>query len=285
MGQGKSTENVYSWAGRGLFLAQPGALRVATTVVGYDLGDRVQQCARMEDVPGWIRWAAENGFEAVVVDDASLLMANTQAQSRPMFEKNGGYDFGMYTYWQNAVYDVAYAARWAGIHVILNFHEQAAFTDKKTGESYPAGPDLGWKKLVKILPHTACVVGRIATPPPGAPAWDTRMDCNPRTPGKMMKDRFEVAPPDGGPLNTAEMLRAAGYPVSRPAGLEWMEDVAEKVASMVIGGEDPKSVTSKAKKAMLDAGTHPLHIRWALRDGVHRSRFRAHRAHSVLDGF
>ena len=110
MGQGKSVENIYSWAARGLFLAQPGALRGGITVVGYDVSSQTQACSRLEDVPYWIEYAKEHGFEAVVIDDASLMMHNTQNLSRSMFEtpgKPGTYDFGMYTYWENQVTNVA----------------------------------------------------------------------------------------------------------------------------------------------------------------------------------
>lgn len=288
-GVGKSVENIYSWAGCGLFVAQPNALAGQTSVVGTDISSRTVQLGRMEQVPDIIRAAGAAGYAAVVIDDASLLMKNTIALTRDRFKtvsKSGGegYDYGMYTFWSGVLQDVAYTARWAGVHVILNAHVQPAYTDKATGEFFKAGPDFDWKKLVRVMPHTADLVLQAVTRPPSAPEWDTRADCDRNDPSVMMKDRFTVMPARGGPLNTAEVLRAAGYNIPRPSGLEWMNDVAEWVATEIAAGK-PEADVTKAARAQLDGKVHPFHTRWALRDGVHRGRLRKHAATSVLAGF
>lgn len=285
-GQGKSTENVYSWAGRGMFVAQPGALRVANTVVGYDLSKQIVHASHMEQVPDLIYKAKELGFEAVIIDDGSLMMGNTEMVARENFAltRNGkvtGYDFNLYPYMGGVLQRVALAARWCGIHVVINSHEQSAFTDNN-GERFLGGPNWAWKKLVKIVPHVACMALRVPKRDMNVPVWDTRCDCDPTDPNYYMKDRFAQAPPKAGPLNTAEILRATGSPVTRPRGLEWMEQVAEGIAGMIVQGAPEEQARAPWKAKLGESRVHPYAIRWALRDGTHRGRLRVYKAQSVL---
>ena len=46
-----------------------------------------------------------------------------------------------------------------------------------------------------------------------------------------------------------------------------------------------KSVTTPWKDHLKSHNVHDMHIRWALRDGVHRARFHAMKAQTVLEGF
>lgn len=288
-GRGKSTDLVYTLAGGGLFLGMPGGLRVAASVVGVDVAKQIVQVSTMEEVPGYIQAAKAAGFSGVGVDDASLLMANTFLQAQRQFAKvKGGavkgYDFAMWTYLGNVLQNVVYSARVAGIPVVLNGHEQPAYIDANTGENYLAGPDFGWKKLVKRTPHVADIAKRVVDRPFDAPGWDTRADCD-NNAKAYMKDRYDVAPRTSGPLNTAEHLREGGWVLPKPRGLEWIDEVAEHVAVGIIGGQAASAVTGPMAQHLQAQGVNPLHIRWALRDGVHRAEFRKHREASVLAGF
>lgn len=291
VGQGKTANEIMSWGARGLFVCQPGALRVADTVAGYPLHpSQVKWVDTMEATLPLIRTAKAGGFSAVVVDDGSLLMANTMNKAREQFAivKKGvvtGYDFGMYTYLRGVLMDIAFAARWAGVHVIINAHEQAATRDEKTNELYPAGPDFGWKKLVKDIPAMACVVLHVIKRLPEWQPWDTRADCDNSDPMFTMKDRFDVAPLRAGPLNTAEMLRAAGFPVERPPTLAWMEEVVVHVAQAILSGQTEVQATGPWVGHLQKHNVDPRHVRWALRDGVHRARFAINKQKAMLAGF
>ncbi len=293
-GEGKTTDDIYSFAGCGLFLAQPGALRTAKTVVGFDLTPQTVECYQLEQVPDWIDYAALNGFGALVVDDASLIMGNTFTEGHKvfaLFKADGtpkGHDRAMWNYFRNVVNTVCVKARWAGIHVVFNNHYQEAFTDKD-GAKYPAGPDFIWKKLVKLATYEADVCMKTKKRMPGTPTWDTVCDTDVSVPNESMKDRTDGAPPVNCPLNTAELLRSKGFVIPRPAGLEWMEDWVEPVAQAVLAG-GPGLQAEQAARApfvqqLIQQGVLDLHARWVLRDGTHRARFRAYQQKSVLAGF
>lgn len=288
MGTGKSVDDILSWAGVGLFLTQPGGLRAYRTVAAYPaLHQSVVEVSTMEQVRDQIAPAAEAGWSALIVDDASLLMHNTMTQAEATFRvvsKNGGegVDRAMWNYLRTVLADCAYKARWSGIHIVWNGHEQPGFTDPKTNERFKAGPDFAWKKLVKLAPHTADLLMRTITPDDRFKEWDTRADCCEADPNSYQKDRFDRAIPRSGPLNTAEILRAAGYVIPRPAELAWMDEVAQSVADWMAQGASEEQARAPWKSHLLAQGVALEHIRWALRDGVHRGRLLAHRRNSIL---
>ena len=327
-GAGKTTDDIYTWAGCGRFLAQPGALRTAETVCGISITDQITHTMYMEQVPALISETAQLGYKALVVDDASLIFGNTFAlanspTSHFAIIKSGeltGFDRGMWSYFRRVMNDVAMAARWAGIHVSINSHEQDAFTDTD-GSTYPIGPFFGWKKLVGIIPFMVDECQRATDRPPGVPPWDTRVDCDESIAKQVyMKGRLNGTPPYGAPMNTGELLRSRGFTIPRPAGLEWVEDWAEAIATSIVAACEAADLTGQPqsgralggfggapiagpdnfdlkrqaieeairapyKAQLVSQGVYDKHIAWALRDGTHRARFRIYQSQSVLGGF
>lgn len=288
MGTGKSVDDILSWAGVGLFLTQPGGLRAYSTVAAYPaLIRQVVEVRTIEQVRDQIEPAATAGWGALIVDDASLLMHNTMSDAEARFRvvgKNGseGVDRAMWGYLRTLLSETANRARWCGIHVIWNGHEQPAFSDPKTMERYKAGPDFAWKKLVKLAPHTADLLIRTIAPDARFKEWDTRCDCDESDPNSYQKDRFDRAIPRSGPLNVAEILRAADYTIRRPPELEWMEQVAETIATWMGQGASEEQARAPWKAQLIQAQVPLEHVRWALRDGVHRGRLRLHRRNAIL---
>lgn len=288
-GGGKSVDDVMSFAGNGAYLAQPGALRGLGTVAAYpQLQDRVIHIENMEQANELLPQLAAAGWGAAILDDASLLMHNSMNAARERFKtvsKGGGegIDREMWSYLRALVVRAAHTSRWLGIHVIWNCHEQPGFIDPKTREQYLAGPDFAWAKLVKIAPHEADLVMRVLKPDPRWKEWDTRCDCNESDPSSYQKDRFDRAIPNSGPLNTAEILRAAGYHIPRPVELGWMEEVAQSISDMMQQGANEDQARAPWKERLISAGVPLEHVRWALRDGVHRGRLIAHRRTSIYN--
>lgn len=175
---GKTTDALTVAAGNGLVCAQPGATVVAKTVLGVDISNRIMEVDCFERLPDVIYAAKRAGYDAVYVDDGTLLMKRSYALAAERFKKGGGFDFAMYTYLRSLVTNVAVALRWARIPAIITCHDQQAFSHAKDGD-YPLGPDLGWSKLVKELPHESDIsqyaIGRaggkgpMAAPAPPAP--------------------------------------------------------------------------------------------------------------------
>lgn len=289
-GGGKSMDDVMSFAGNGAFLAQPGALRGLGTVAAYpQLQERVVHIENMEQANDMLPALAAAGWGAAIVDDASLLMHNSMNAARERFKtvnaKTGGegIDREMWSYLRALIVRAAHTSRWLGIHVVWNCHEQPAFTDPKTTERYLAGPDFAWAKLVKIAPHEADLVMRVLKPDPRNKEWDTRADCNESDPSSYQKDRFDRAIPNSGPLNTAEILRAAGYVIPRPPELAWMEEVAQTISEWMQQGATEDQARTLWKDRLLGAGVALEHVRWALRDGVHRGRLAVYRRTAIYN--
>lgn len=296
---GKTVETIYSWGANALFLAQPNAVVVAKTVCGYDISNQIYPVSSVEECIDVIPSAKAQGWSAVVIDDLSLLMKTTAAlaadRHKVMVKKDGkereGYDFAMYTDLASTTIQLSNVGRWAGIPVIASAHVQPPFFHTKKKVQYPEGPDLSWKPLVRVLPHASDFCLFAAQRPPGAPAWDTRADCDRGNVLSTAGDRYNLAPPKGGPLNTGELVREASrryglnYYVPRPIGMEWMEDVAEHVAQYMCAGHEQLAVTTPWKEHLRKDGRNELHVAWALRDGVHRARFRMHADSAALAGF
>lgn len=310
LGKGKSTENVYSWAGCGLFLAQPGALRVAESTVGFSVADRTMKVSTLSEVVAIMPSARSAGYGAVVIDDVSLLMGNELEMLRERYgqrvtDKNVskyagrvigdiiGVDRQMWTDAKSIVTTLGRTARHLGLHVVLNGHLQESYKDEDTGQMVPAGPDMGWKRVVKTIPALADGLYNVVDPPLGAAPWDTRCAVDLTNSMLLAKDRFNAIHSKSGPLNTAEVLRAAGFSIPRPRGLEFLEGVAEHVAGQLAGGAldhngylpNEKAVTTPMMNHLLSQKVPEWAIRWGLRDGVHRARIRAFKSGSTLAGF
>ena len=355
---GKTTDALTVVAGNGLIFAQPGATIVSKTVLGVDINSRIQPVDCFERLPDAIYAAKSQGFDAVYIDDGTLLMQRSMQLAMQRFKKGSGYDFAMYTYLRGLVTNVVVALRWCRIPGVITCHDQDAQT-ARDGTEFPLGPDLGWSKLVHILPRTADVsqhaIGRggaaagpgmvpgvgsappvpppavavpapapaapEAPPVPGAappvptadgeaapkataptppavppraagprPAWDFRVNCPRGRRGIATGDRFDVLPEWDAPLNSLMLIREAArvtgynYHVPRPRGLEWMDEVAEDIAGALVDGQPRAQATKRWIDHLKKAGIHPLHIRWAVRDGIHLSELRAHREDALFAG-
>ena len=73
-------------------------------------------------------------------------------------------------------------------------------------------------------------------------------------------------------MNIAEGLRAAGYVVPYPKGLEWIDKVAQGVSERILeSGIEKWPEVLKAAAEKLQGTKELAHIRWALQDGLHRA--------------
>ncbi|MDO8688736.1 MAG: hypothetical protein Q7R39_01765, partial [Dehalococcoidia bacterium] len=111
--------------------------------------------------------------------------------------------------------------------------------------------------------------------------------CTIDDPNYVSKDRHGVTP-DYAPFNLREILRSAGYRLSRWPGLEWQDAVADGIAHGILAlppNVESKDVLQKALDYMRQQGYADLYIRWALRDGLDRAILSRARKASVFSGF
>lgn len=263
-GVGKTTDNGYSFP-NALFLAAPGALKPIPALCGYT--PKVFDCNTIDAATKAIETAAKaKTVDAVVVDDFSFLAEHTFSVLENKF--NG------YKLWgklREYVLDFRAAARYAGIHVVVNCWEQAPMT-KPDGTRVRGGPKLSGD-LPEQLPAMCDLVLR-ATFDQTAKPWGAiyRADGGIEWTGK---DR-DAATPSPAPLNLGEILRLSGYKISRRPELAWQEGVVEHLAVTLVeaGPDRDREQLEAAYRTLIEKGLDPRHVRWTVRDAWDRATLR-----------
>ena len=264
-GLGKTCDALYSFP-RGLFLAMPGALKPSISVVGWQPAS--MQANSIEDATQIVMRVmkeAPDKFDAIIIDDLSLLAENTAQGLRGSAK---GFE-----YWEaikQRLISFKNLCRQAQLHVICNAHMTPGQT--RDGEFIMGGPSMPTAQLVKSIPHIADTVLRVGQDGQRKP-WKGVYHCDSGNSINHEKDRHNTFRATS-PMNLAEGFRDAKYPIARAPGLEWQEEVAEAVAVDLAKGGDFKTIWDKLFKDLAAKNIEPLHIRWALRDGKDRADFR-----------
>lgn len=268
-GVGKTTDTGLSFP-NALFIAAPGALQSIRNVAGY--APLVENAATIADVTKLITTigqykakGSDTKIDAVVVDDFSYLAEQTFAQLEKKF--NG---FRLWGELRDAVIDFRNAARFAKVHIVVNCWEQPP-KDKAGGARVKGGPMLSGN-LPEQVPAMFDMVLRCGLDPMRKP-WPGIYQCAADA-NYVMKDRLNVATAaHPAPMNMAELIRAAGYDVSRHPDLGWQEDVVTKVAAQMLqdGATKDKETANSVYADLVKNGVNPLHARWTLRDALDRT--------------
>lgn len=261
---GKTTDCLYAFP-RGVYVAHPAALKPSENVVGYKLHpSQIQHLSRVDEVTKLLPKVGRD-FDAVVIDDFSLLTQSHLAY----LESKGHNGFKLWGRLRDDVLELRDAARTCGRHVIINCHEDPPKT--KNGFYIRGGPQLPGK-LTEDLPTQMDLILRAFSEPSRKGAWPVVYRCGPNDPSYITGDRHGVTP-DMAPMNLGEIFRMANYRIRRAPGLEWMDEVVELAAQTLIQTppEHEKAVLNQV--VQLVHGKHsqnPLHIRWVLRDSLDR---------------
>jgi hypothetical protein len=245
-----------------LFIAAPGAIKPAHHVVGHvpatDEAGTIPEATKLITALG-----KQNKYDAVVVDDFSLLAEQTVIA----IEKGGLTGLKLWGEIRKQIVEFRNAARHLGMHVILNAHESTPRTIN--GSFIRGGPRLPGR-MPEDLP-TACDLVLRAVHEPNKRGWHAVYRCSIDDPNWVTKDRHGICP-DPAPMNTSEILRAAGYRLRRAPGLEWQEEIVETLAHALV--ESPAEEADLMKVALELCGKHtqnPLAIRWTMRDALDRA--------------
>ena len=270
-GIGKTTDTGLSFP-NALFIAAPGALQSIRNVAGYS--PLVENASTLLDVTKLVNTVgsykakgADTKIDAVVVDDFSYLAEQTFASLEKKF--NG---FRLWGELRDAVLDFRNAARFAKVHVVVNCWEQAP-KDKAGGGRVKGGPMLSGN-LPEQVPAMFDMVLRCGQDPMRKP-WQGIYQCT-LDPNYIMKDRLNVASAaHPAPMNMAELIRAAGYQISRHADTPWQEEMVEKVATSMLeaGPNQDKDIANKVYADLIRHATVPQ-ARWTLRDAMDRAVIR-----------
>jgi hypothetical protein len=272
-GVGKTTDLLYSFP-TGFFIAPPGALKPAHHVVGFVPASG--EAATIMDATKLLKETAKAGkFDAVIVDDFSLLAEST---INSLEKKLTG--FKLWGAIRDHVLEFRDTARHVGMHVIMTAHESTP--RMSNGTFIRGGPRLPGR-LPEDLP-TACDIVLRASVDSNRRGWHAVYRCTIDDPNWVTKDRHGVTP-DKAPMNTAEILRAAGYEIRRAPGLEWQEGIVEALAQALLEAPaEEKALMGEAVNLCADHSENPLHTRWVMRDALDRATLRRARQ-NVLDIF
>jgi len=261
----------------GTFIGSPSGLLSARKFLGIEDLDIIPAST----VPGAIaaiEKSVKKGVPSIVIDDFSLIVEATINE----YESSKGRS-GMWSALTRDVLEVRDAARNAtegGAIVIFNCHEQPPRTS--SGKFIRGGPALPGQ-LPEKFSGMVDVIGRAMYEPTAAP-WKYQLCFEPQ-PDYVSGDRLSVFPGKS-PMNIAEGLRAGGYAIPYPKGLEWIDGVAEKLSDKIIAEGISKwseLLTNAAEKLRKSKPT--AHVRWALQDGLHRATIRHYGAVEVLQAF
>ena len=281
-GVGKSVDGALAYPGA-LALTLPTAMDSTIAVAGFAMTRRFaidtldQAIALVQAATALPR---ETRPPAVLVDDLSVL-AEHQAQA---MHDSGEYPMrgdGVYRFWGDLGDKITRLARlavWAGMADIFNAHVRTPSNDREG--FWKGGPMLPSKKLTRKIPHIANMVLRAGidetrqhAPHPGVYICDLDPEWH-------MKNRYGLT--GTLPMNLGELLRDAGFWLPRLPGLAWQDSWVETIATLLEQGQQPGELKDKIKSAGIKAGYHPLHVRWAWRDGLDRYAIRR-RQHAIWD--
>ena len=270
-GSGKTTELGYSFP-NGVFIAGRGALQSVLSVCGH-MPRRVEANTIDDATRFLLKLKKKDGVDAVVVDDFSFLAEQTFAVYDKRFT-----GWKMWGALRDSTIAFRNAARMADCHVVVNCWEQPPKL-KADGHRIKGGPMLSGK-LPEQVPAMCDVVLRCAFEPARKP-WSGVYRCH-YSADYVMKDRFDIASRvDPAPMNLAELLRAAGYTISRHPDLGWQEDVVEGLAEKLAVSEVVATDANAAYSILLKQGVSAPAARWSVRDALDRAIIR--RALAVSD--
>lgn len=262
-GVGKTTDQGYSFP-CALFAAAPGALNSIQSVCGYT--PATTQVATLMDATSLLR-DVKGKFKVLVIDDFSFLAEQTFSV---LENKKSG--FKLWGALRDAVLSFRDAARFAGIHVVLNAWEQAPKTSYK-GEKIRGGPRLSGN-MPEQVPALCDVVLRACHDLRRQP-WPAVYRCY-LDPSWIMKDRHNIASTiDPAPMNLGELLRAAGIQLDRHPELPEQEDLVEAIAESFLGMDGFAAATANNYYTKLvESGMSVTAATWTLRDAMDRAEIR-----------
>lgn len=279
--QGKTGDCGFSFP-RAKWIAAPGALKPLLGLCGYEPPEKDQHNVEsIKDATEIVAKLAPKSFDAVVVDDLTLLVDRTVAKLTK--SGSGGYDLWAAVHAQ--LLALRETARRCGMHVVLNCH--ATPPHNNDGTFYKGSLALPGKTLPYKIPAAADLVLH-AEPAPAATVsfgWPVLYRCDPADPTWVTGDRHNVTP-DYAPMNLAEILRLIAQVNHNPTfaprrlpGLEWQEKIVEAVALKLQGVLADDEATGAILKQTFEGCLAKFtkderHALWAVRDALARATLR-----------
>lgn len=285
----KKTSDALAAFPRALFLGVPSAITlVAQNELGFTPSVHADSPKNLPELVSMLKSFAElrdkGDYDAVVVDDTSHLCQRSMLewQDAAPTGRSGKKDkFYPYQQLNQYLLEIAHTSRYLGVHLLMNFHERMPGTNAD-GRFCPGGPDVPSRNQVETLPSWCDISVRSMIDPTYPDPWFPSVYyCDPTNPEWVTVDRTGVCSAKT-PGNIREILRAgeSNYNLSRLAGLEWQDDVAQLVADAIVSG---MPVQEAIQSAIAGRNDNNLHLRWACQDGIARGILTAQSKQSLFD--
>jgi len=260
-GCGKTTDCGFSFP-NALFIATQGALQSIQNTCGYV--PTSMDVDSIQDATKLILSIKDKGYDSVVVDDFSFLTEKTFAKLEKKFK-----GFQLWGELREVTLEFRNAARYAGVHVVLNCWEKSP--RKHNDGSFVRGGPMLSGKLPEQLPAMCDLVlrcGRDMNRKPWSGVYKCELSQN-----YVMKDRFNVCYDlNPIPMNLAEILRSVGLQVTRLKGLEWQEEIVEQMSNELANSDiDLVSYIESLYTNLIQNGIDQKHVRWTIRDVLDRT--------------
>lgn len=243
---GKTTDLGYSLP-RALWLAAPGATAPLESVCGYTAMRPPLDIEALDDAIKILEAIRSDGkkkldIDGIIIDDLTLYVDRTirMLQSQGVGSKDPRQLWGAVRMKLLVMRDTA---RRAGVHVLMNTHEQGPKVNSGTRvRGGPALPGAG----AELIP-AACDLVLRAVPNPAniSIGWRVNYRCTVEDQDYVSGDRYNVTP-DYSPMNIGEILRLQGFPIRRHPEMEWQEEIVAKVASALAGNLGDQTFVRKA---------------------------------------
>lgn len=279
---GKTTDILFAFPERTLWFADAQALWPSLGVVGWaPARDNVVQVTTLTDAVNALKKLGGKAgvYDAIVFDDTSLMAKATilalQAATTNKYDAWSKLDslFG----------ELISLARAMKAHIVFSGHEAPADPEK----GRPMGTfQLPSYQLALSLPAICSMVFRVVrdplrSDPPAAYAGPT----DPSSRGWVVGDRTGILRSANLPVNLAELLRATGYDIRRPA--QWHDAIEKAVTdacAAVEQGYAPAEVGGYYVRQGVAEGWTEHMLQWFVRDFRDRRQIRNQpsRLHGML---
>lgn len=268
----------------GLFVGRRGAIaEVALSEYGYepaipDVSIRTLPELR-EAVDGWVADGTLKQFDALIVDDWSLIShasmgeweaaaeAKAEERSRREGRKVGVSGFEIWNPYRDCQSHIL------SVCTNLNIHFGAVAHIREPKDGRPGIPDVPSANLGKNLPAWFDIVARARESKDWAdPSMPYELYAKDSDKNWITNDRTGVIKPTA-PMNLRAILRMRRVPtkLSRLPGLEWQDDVADEVAAEIVSGVPVADVIAARFPGGIPEppdSYEDAHARWPLQDGL-----------------
>ncbi len=290
----KKTSDVLAAFPTALCIGVPSAITlVAQNELGFTPAVHPEPPQTLHELVTLLDYLARSGmarqYGAIIIDDASHICDRSIAawHDEAPLGKSGKRDkFFAYQQLNKYLLTMSGLARHMGVHLAFTFHERQPGADAD-GFFQPGGPSLGSRKQTEVLPSWCDINVRAMVDSTYPDPWFPGIYfCDPTSPEWVTGDRNGVCWTKT-PGNLREILRASasGYRLSRVAGLEWQDDLADALSERIlVSGDVHGSIKAISEEhPLFHAGHQQIHLRWACQDGIARATFQKRKARNLFD--